>query len=174
MTINKYEMIKVIKPSTSVLDDDGVFIKVVKKIFANFGETNIKYFTSTQQFLLDYKQDQDVRLIVLDYILGDERGIDILKLINTHDDRYVNVVVISNQEGYSDSEARDLIIELFHNGLYRYINKSDENWAIKLENYYRDAYKDILEYETKKVEKENELLAKQDLIEALKEAQKIK
>lgn len=132
-------MVKII---TSVVDDDNIYLLTIKKFLLDRGVVGIKFFQNAKDFMKDFIDDEDVRLVILDYIIGTDRGLDVLKEINKNK-RYCKVIVMSAQSLYTPEGSTSIIVDLFHNGLFRYVDKSESDWLCKLDSYYKEAVDDI-------------------------------
>ena len=81
-----------------VVEDNIMFLRLIKFQLQNKGYINIKSFTSGTECINNIKQNPDI--VILDYSLGDMTGLDVLKKINNNE-------VIQDKDLYTMLEKID-------------------------------------------------------------------
>lgn len=98
----------------AIIDDNPDSLSEIQNIFTDIGADCVPY-TSGQDFLNDYAS-QDFNLVILDVLLKDQRGLNILQTLQA-EPKAPPVLV------YSQSLQKDLVIKVLSSGANSYLVK---------------------------------------------------
>lgn len=106
-----------------VVEDNEFYANVIKQQLETNDHYQVTLFANGGDFLSSIHQNPDI--VVLDYNLPNENGIDILKQINHYNDS-IQTILLSGQE------KLDVVVDAYKNGAKSYIIKGD-NALVELE-----------------------------------------
>jgi DNA-binding NtrC family response regulator len=108
--------------SLFIVDDDKLLATDLKNYLQNkFGQKlQISIFSDGESCLK--KIDKETHIVILDYFLGDENGLDILKAIKIINPK-VEVIMLSGNEDMA------IAIETFRAGAKDYVKKGVGSWG---------------------------------------------
>jgi two-component system response regulator AtoC len=106
-----------------VVEDNDFYANVIKQQLESNDHYQVTLFANGTDFIASIHQNPDI--VVLDYNLPNENGIDILKQINHYNDS-IQTILLSGQE------KLDVVVDAYKNGAKSYIIKGD-NALVELE-----------------------------------------
>ncbi len=102
--------------ATFVLDDDPDVLDAVGEAIKRTGLINYKLFTNWGKFVDGLTED--IHVVVIDHLLTEKTGLDILKIIKQKNDNSFVIV-------YTGYTKEDTIIDYMNNNANRWVKKSD-------------------------------------------------
>jgi DNA-binding NtrC family response regulator len=106
-----------------VVEDNEFYANIIKQKLESYDHYQVSLFSNGTDFLNAIQSNPDI--VVLDYNLPNENGIEILKRINTFNDS-IQTILLSGQDKV------EVVVDAFKNGAKSYIIKGD-NALVELE-----------------------------------------
>lgn len=106
-----------------VVEDNEFYANIIKQKLETYDHYQVSLFSNGSDFLNAIQSNPDI--VVLDYNLPNENGIEILKRINTFNDS-IQTILLSGQDKV------EVVVDAFKNGAKSYIIKGD-NALVELE-----------------------------------------
>lgn len=106
-----------------VVEDNEFYANIIKQKLESYDHYQVSLFSNGSDFLNAIQSNPDI--VVLDYNLPNENGIEILKRINTFNDS-IQTILLSGQDKV------EVVVDAFKNGAKSYIIKGD-NALVELE-----------------------------------------
>ena len=140
-----------------IVDDEQMVTKTLSMLLGLEGYSDISTFNNPQDALLWVKENQDVNLIISDFIMPEMNGIDFLSQVKP----FVNHTSLILLTGYADKE--NAIRAINEIGIFKYIEKpwDNTNLIINIKNALEQTrLKRELDKKIKELENANEKLEK--------------